>query len=310
MIRTSIWLPLACFWATLLTDGVRGHTPVELAGRIDQLVEQAAVGPLANVCSDSDFLRRVTLDLTGVIPDADRARAFLQDNSANKRQQEIERLLASPEFVRHMTLQFSVALLERRTEKNIPLRNWERFLYESLEADKSLDQLMSELIYAEPVSTPHPANKFILSREVEPNAVTRDVGRLAFGMDLQCAQCHNHPLIESYRQEDYYGLYAFLHRTTLYTQPSTKLVKLAEKPDGEASFRSVFTGTARDHTTPRIPKETSLLEEPVLLGESIYKEKPGKDTAGVPAHSRRLALAKCCAAVANSNAILPTAFGH
>ena len=191
-----------------------------------------------------------------------------------------------------MTLQLSVWWLERRTEKNVPLRNWERYLYDSLEADKPLDQLMSELIYAEPVPALQAAQKFILSREVEPNAVTRDVGRLTFGMDLQCAQCHHHPLIDSYRQEDYYGLYAFLHRTTPFTQPSTKLVRLAEKPDGEASFRSVFTGVARDHTTPRLPKEQSLLEEPVLFGDDGYKEKPGKESGGVPAYSRRQALAR------------------
>ncbi len=292
MIRTGIWLPLLCLWGALSTAFTRAQSPTELAARIDQLVEQAAVGPLASVCSDADFLRRATLDLTGVIPTAERTQEFLADQTPDKRQREIERLIASPEFNRFMTLQLSVSLLERRSEKNIPLRNWETFLYQSLEADKALDQLMSELVYAEPAAEQHPANKFLFSREVEPNAVTRDVGRLAFGMDLQCAQCHNHPLIDTYHQADYYGLYAFLHRTTLFTQPSTKLVKLVEKPDGEASFRSVFTGTARDHTTPRLPKETSLWEEPVLLGDQLYIEKPSKESGGLPAHSRRQALAK------------------
>lgn len=298
MIRIGIWLPLVCIWGALSTQLLQAQTahvdsPTwQLAVLIDQLVEQAAVGPLATICSDADFLRRVTLDLTGVIPSAERTQDFLNDASLDKRQREIERLVASPEFNRFMTLQLSVTLLERRAEKNIPLRSWERFLFESLEADKPLDQLMSELVYADPATAQHPANKFILSREVEPNAVTRDVGRLALGMDLQCAQCHNHPLIDSYHQADYYGLYAFLHRTILFTQPSTKQVKLAEKPDGEASFRSVFTGAARDHTTPRLPKEFSLLDEPVLLGDAIYVEKPGKESGGLPAHSRRQALAK------------------
>ena len=293
MIRAGILLPLVCLLGTISNQSITcAQSPAELAQRIDALVEQAAVGPLAPACSDADFLRRVNLDLVGVIPDAEQSRQFLSDSSPDKRQREIERLVSTPEFNRFMTLQLSVWLLERRTEKNVPLRDWERYLYHSLEADKPLDQLMSELIYAEPVPAQQPAQKFILSREVEPNAVTRDVGRLAFGMDLQCAQCHHHPLIESYRQEDYYGLYAFLHRTTPFTQPSTKLVRLAEKPDGEASFRSVFTGVARDHTTPRLPKEHSLLEEPILLGDDGYKEKPSKESAGVPAHSRRQALAK------------------
>ncbi len=115
------------------------------------------------------------LDLIGVIPDAEQTRQFLADASLDKRQREVERLLVSPEFNRFMTLQLSVWLLERRAEKNIPLRNWERYLYDSLEADKPLDQLMSELVYADPIPALQPAQKFILSREVEPNAVTRDV---------------------------------------------------------------------------------------------------------------------------------------
>lgn len=293
MIRFGILLPLVCLLGTISNQrSACAQSPTELAQRIDELIEPAAVGPLAPACSDADFLRRVNLDLIGVIPDAEQTRQFLSVTSPDKRQREIERLVSSPEFNRFMTLQLSVSWLERRTEKNVPLRNWERYLYDSLEADKPLDQLMSELIYAEPATALQPAQKFILSREVEPNAVTRDVGRLAFGMDLQCAQCHHHPLIDSYRQEDYYGLYAFLHRTTPFTQPSTKLVRLAEKPDGEASFRSVFTGVARDHTTPRLPKEQSLLDEPMLLGDDGYKEKPSKDSGGVPAYSRRQALAK------------------
>lgn len=291
-MRRSLLLPLFSLWVVLSTNRTYSQSPVELAQRIDQLVEQTAVGPLAHICNDADFLRRVTLDLTGVIPTAEHVSSFLAEPSPDKRLREIERLLASPEFNRFMTLQLSVTLLERRTEKNIPQRNWERYLYESLEADKSLDQVMSELVYAEPAGAQHPANKFLLCREVEPNAVTRDVGRLAFGMDLQCAQCHNHPLVETYYQADYYGLYAFLHRTSLFTQPSTKQVRLAEKPDGEASFRSVFTGNARDHTTPRLPKESSLLEEPILLGDEVYQEKPGKESGGIPSFSRRQALAK------------------
>ena len=292
MNRLGIFLPLIWLIACAPISIVNAQSPAAMAARIDELVNQAAIGPFANNCNDADFLRRIHLDLIGVIPSAEQVRAFLADATPNKRELEIERLVACAEFDRFMTFQLTVWLLERRTEKNIPLRNWERFVYESIEADKPLDQLMSELVYAEPAGTQHPANKFILTREAEPNAVTRDVGRLTLGMDLQCAQCHHHPLIDNYKQEDYYGLFAFLNRTSLYTQPSTKQIRLAEKPDGEASFRSVFTGVARDHTTPRLPKEQSLFEEPTLLGDDVYREKPGKDSSGIPQFSRRQALAK------------------
>src|SRR5688572_33474647 len=88
-----------------------------------------------------------------------------------------------------------------------------------------------------------PAARFVLDRDAEPNLVTRDIGRLVFGMDLQCCQCHDHPLIDDYYQDDYYGLFAFVQRTSLFTDAKTKVVQLGEIADGEASFKSVFTGT-------------------------------------------------------------------
>ncbi|MCC6510716.1 MAG: DUF1549 domain-containing protein [Pirellulaceae bacterium] len=287
----------ACAVGVFLVHGARGDEPADKAlalhHQIDQLVEQAAVGPLARQCSDTDFVRRIYLDLTGAIPSAQQVKEFLADPATNKRERLIDQLIGSPEFNRTMAMQFSVILLERRNEKNVKHQLWEQYLYQSFESDKPLDQLASELIYSEAADgSLHPANKFILSREVEPNAVTRDVGRLVFGMDLQCAQCHNHPLIDAYLQEDYYGLYAFLHRTSLFTIASNKEVRLAEKPDGEASFKSVFTGNSRDHTTPRLPKEFSLFDEPLPAAGLEYLVKPDKNVAGRPAFSRREALAK------------------
>ena len=73
----------------------------------------------------------------------------------------------------------------------------------------------------------------MLDRDAEPNLVTRDIGRLVFGMDLQCCQCHDHPLIDDYYQDDYYGLFAFVHRTSLFTDAKSKLVSL----DGEGRRR-------------------------------------------------------------------------
>src|SRR5262245_45326435 len=104
--------------------------------RIDQLVEAAAVGPLAPVCNEADFVRRIHLDLTGVIPTAEETRAFLADTNANKRQQLIDELLASPAFVRHMTLTLDVMLLERRADKTALAKPWLTFLYESVASDK------------------------------------------------------------------------------------------------------------------------------------------------------------------------------
>ena len=55
-----------------------------------------------------------------------------------------------------------------------------------------------------------PAARFALDRASDPNVITRDIGRIFFGRDMQCAQCHDHPLVDDYLQSDYQGLLAFV----------------------------------------------------------------------------------------------------
>lgn len=306
----ALGLALAGWWCAPLIavepagsgrgPGANGQEPIArqpLHERIDQLVEAAAIGPLAPLCSDADFVRRIYLDLTGVIPTAEQARAFVAEksdgNSANKRDRLIDELLASSAFVRHMTITLDVLLMERKPEKVVKQPEWEAWLYKSLAADKPLDQLFKELVAADgsdPVKQA-PA-KFVLDRDAEPNLVTRDIGRLVFGMDLQCCQCHDHPLIDDYYQDDYYGLFAFVHRTSLFTDAKTKQISLAEKADGEASFKSVFTGASSDKALPRLPKGAVLFVEPTFAKGEEYTVKPDKTVRGVPKFSRRSTLAE------------------
>lgn len=276
--------------------GSRESVKQPLHERIDALIEAAAIGPLSPPCTDADFVRRVYLDLTGVIPTAEQGRAFLADSAADKRVQLIDQLLASPAFARHMTLTLDVMLLERRTDKTALLKPWLEYLYQSIAADKPLDQLFREMLAADGADEKlRPAARFILGRDAEPNLVTRDIGRLVFGMDMQCCQCHDHPLIDDYYQKDYYGLLAFVHRTSLFTDAKSKQVLLMEKADGEASYKSVFTGDSSDKALPQLPKGAVLFVEPTFAKGEEYSVKPDKTVRGVPKFSRRAALAEMVA---------------
>lgn len=261
--------------------------------RIDQLIEQGSVGPTAAVCNDADFIRRVWLDLAGMIPPPAEVREFLADQSPDKRAKLIDRLLASPQFNRNMTLLLDAVIGERRPDKGITTAEWQAFLYQSLAANKPLDQFFRELITADGVDgAQRPAAKFMLDRDCEPNVVTRDLGRLVFGMDLQCAQCHDHPLVDDYLQADYYGLYAVVLRSSVFTDAKNKNARqVGEAAEGEASFKSVFTGNTGDKVQPRIPKGLGLVEPVVKKGEE-YVSKPTKDIRGVPKFSRRQLLAE------------------
>jgi hypothetical protein len=267
-------------------------TETPLHERIDALIEAAAVGPLNPPASDADFLRRVSLDLTGVIPTATEARAFLSDESPDKRAKLIEQLLASPHYARHMAQTFDVMLIERRADKAIKVTDWEEYLRLSFAANKPLDQLYRELIVADGATEPVAAARFLMNRDCEPNAVTRDLGRMYFGMDLQCAQCHDHPLVEDYFQADYYGLYAFVLRSSLFTDRAKKTTLIAEKGEGEANYKSVFTDDSADRVTPRLPKGLTVSLEPTFAKGQEYVVAPAANVRPVPKYSRRSQLAE------------------
>src|ERR1019366_4078699 len=114
----------------------------------------------------------------------------------------IDRLLASPEHARHMATVFDVMLMERQASALVPQAEWHEFLRRSFLANTPYDVMAREILSFDDTNpkTGYRA-KFILDRAAEPHRVTRDVARLFLGMNLQCAQCHDHPLNEDWKQD-------------------------------------------------------------------------------------------------------------
>lgn len=276
---------------SLLAAGSSASAQEPLHQRIDQLIESNQVGPLAAQAGDAEFLRRIYLDLTGAIPSSVEARSFLDDPAPNKRELLADRLLASPRFAVHMATVLDIMLMERRPDKHVPSAEWQNYLQAAVEQNKPYDQLAREILSADgtdPVL--RPAAKFFLDRDAEPHSSGRDLGRIFFGMDMQCAQCHDHPLIDHYLQSDYYGLYAFVNRTEIFTDAAQKKSFLAEKSSGDASYKSVFTGDAA-HTRPRLPGMAEIDEPRFRQGED-YVIAPAPNVRSVPKYSRRAKLAE------------------
>jgi Protein of unknown function (DUF1553)/Protein of unknown function (DUF1549) len=271
---------------------VFGQAP--LHHRIDQLIaaEHSDYAKVAAPRStDEAFLRRLTLDLAGVIPSAEDVRAFLADRSPDRRAKRVDHLLASEKHAFHLADTFDVLLMDRRGDKQVKRAEWLGFLRESFKANKPYDQLVREILSADG-SDPkaRAAARFFLDRDGEPHVLTRDISRLFLGMNLQCAQCHDHPLVNAYKQDHYYGIYAFLSRSYLYSDKASKLTVFAEKGDGDVSFSSVFMTKVTKKTGPRLPDGPALPEPKFDKGqEYIAAIKPGE--RGIPKFSRRAQLA-------------------
>ncbi len=287
-VRSARHRLLLVIFVTTATCAIRADEP--LHRRIDQTFYATAVGPIADKADDLNFARRAYLDLHGRIPAIDEVRTYLASPPENRRTQLIDQLIASNEFSAHLATAFDVMLMERRGGKHVKSDDFRAWLKASFEQDKPFHQLAAELITADTSDTNRAAAAFLLERDVEPNLLTREIGRMYFGMDLQCAQCHDHPNVDDYKQEDYYGLYSFVSRSSLFQPDKKKPAVVAEAADGQSPFKSVFT-SREAFTSPRMPGEVEVAE-PVFEAGDEYTTRPAKTVAGVPRYSRRAKLAE------------------
>lgn len=156
--------------------------------------------------SDSEFLRRVCLDITGTLPPPSRVREFLEDSSSNKRDQLVETLLESPEYVDYWTFRFA-DLFRVRGDRYF---DW---VHESIAVNKGYDQIARERIAAQGFD--RPSRFYSMAAKARPleRVVAEDM-RVFMGRRLDCAQCHDHPF-EAWSQSQFWGLAAFYERVTL-----------------------------------------------------------------------------------------------
>jgi hypothetical protein len=263
-----------------------------LHAQIDKLLTPVA-GVTPATASDAEFLRRASLDLVGIPPTADEARAFLADASPDKRAKLLDRLFASPHFVRHFAQVLDLMLMERRPAANVSVDEWHAWLAASVRENKPWNVMAKEVLLADGADAAKRAPvRFALDRGSDPNVLTRDIGRVFFGRDMQCAQCHDHPIVSHYLQSDYQGLLAFVQPTYAVTKKEgdKQMVVAAERVGGNVSFESVFLHVPR-RTGPRVP-DGVVIDEPFYLPGEDYQVAPGENVLSIPKFSYRTQLAE------------------
>lgn len=163
---------------------------------------------------DAEFLRRVYLDIAGAIPPADKAIAFLDSQDPNKRAKLVDELLATPQYGRHLADVWQLLLVEKTSDnrrlQTQPLHNW---LEETFNKNLAWDKMTSELITASGPQDKNGAITFFVSNST-PDKVTDRVARLFLGVQLQCAQCHNHPFT-GWKQTEYWGMAGFFTKVKM-----------------------------------------------------------------------------------------------
>ncbi len=274
--------------------------------RIDELIAAQAQGAVAKRTSDADFLRRVSLDLAGAIPTSKETRAFLADKDGQKRTKLIDRLLASADYARRMQQAVTVMLLERRAAGTITDPQWNGYVRDAFSANRPWDQFVRELIAADGRDEKsRPGMRFLVDGgRNDHHRMTQDIARLFLGMNIQCAQCHDHPNIDDYKQADYFGLYTYLRQSKVQADKKDKKPFLIETVAKEkAEFQSVFFPDNKKSTGPRLPGRPEV-EIPQFEAGREFAEEPKDGLPGVPKFRPRLRLSEDLAAAANGRFVL------
>ncbi len=156
---------------------------------------------------DAEFLRRASLDITGLIPAARDARAFLEDNSPDKRAKLVDRLLNSPEYADYWAIYWGDHLSNtRQLLYNKGPYTFSQWLYKTFRKNVPYDQFARQLLtstgnmYEAAAASYYP----LMRKEQDLAAMT---SQLFLGISIECARCHNHPL-EKWTQDDFNGMSA------------------------------------------------------------------------------------------------------
>ncbi|MCA9216815.1 MAG: DUF1549 domain-containing protein, partial [Planctomycetales bacterium] len=169
------------------------------------------------ICSDETFVRRVYLDLVGRIPTLEERNAFLSGTHSNKRTELVDQLIGSQEFGRHFADVFDVVLMGRGSSRRMSERQqhgWRAYLEESFNANRPWDKMARDMTLArKDDDCDVRAGWFLYERQDNHQAIAESISPAFFGLRIECAQCHDHPLAGEIEQAHYWGLVSFFQRS-------------------------------------------------------------------------------------------------
>lgn len=214
----------------------------------------------SELCSDETFIRRVSLDICGMLPTSEELAAFVADTDPDKRAKLVDQLLGRKEFVELWVMKWA-ELLQIRSTLNVSYKsallyfNW---LQERIANDVPIDKMVRELLSSKGGTFTNPATNYY-QMETDTLKVSENVAQVFMGMRIQCAQCHNHPF-DRWTMDDYYSFASFFSQVGR---------KRAEDPREVVVFNS-GGGDVRHLVDNRVMT-------PKFLGGAVPEIKPGQD---------------------------------
>ena len=163
----------------------------------------------SELCTDEEFIRRVTLDVTGRLPTVEEYNAFLANVDPTKREKLVDELLTRKEFVEIWVMKWA-ELLTIRTTNQISYKSmllYYTWLQERVANNVPMNVMVQELLGSNGGTFANAATNYY-QNETNTLKVAENVAQVFMGMRMQCAQCHNHPF-DRWTMDDYYSFAAF-----------------------------------------------------------------------------------------------------
>ncbi|MEQ8791855.1 MAG: DUF1549 and DUF1553 domain-containing protein [Pirellulaceae bacterium] len=230
-------------WRNLVAAALLIHVSISAsqadeAADLSELIDRSIQSRLdadglqrAPQADDAEFLRRVTLDVHGVVPSAESAAQFLDSPDPQKRFRYVDKLLASPRFGEHFgDVWRSYLISPLANEQRMQTDRFADWMAARFNRNDGWDEIAYDLLTAVGKMDENPAVTYLIEGR-NPLGVTdlTDLSsRYFLGVRLNCAQCHDHPFV-AWKQEDYWGMAAFFSQ--IQTPGRPKLVHVAGVQD-------------------------------------------------------------------------------
>ena len=240
--------------------------------------ELSEVAP-SGVADDSEWLRRVSLDLIGRIPTLNEAESFLTNHRPGKREELVDRLLDDGAYARNFTTIWTNLLVGRKSEPRVDRAALQKFLRMAFAANRPWNQIVYDLVSAEGSSSENGATNFLIAHlNNDALPATAVTARIFLGQQLQCNQCHSNPFTKT-QQTAFWELHSFFSQTASVPRHT----------------RDPRTGKDRVTHTDLVTRDAGgpiYFETQTGLMRVAYPRFNGHDVDAGPETNRRAALAR------------------
>jgi len=263
------------FFPGLLGIANGQSSPSEAAAKLDQLLAteiDSKTSTSVKPVDDETFLRRVFIDLLGEPPTTDDVLAFTLDSNKDKRSKLITQLLADESYGRNWARYWRDVILYRRSDERglLSARSLESYLSEHFNKNTSWDEIATAFVTARGDVKENGATAIIMAQQGQPEDTVAEMSRVFLGIQIQCAQCHDHPT-DRWTREQFHELAAFFPRVSVRPKrnqdvPSFEVVGSDTTIETQRKSNNRFRGTP-EHRMPDLenPEKQGKIMQPIFF---------------------------------------------